>query len=84
MEEIINLEYKSNMDSLGRILIPSKVRKLLDLKQGDEVTLRYNNGALVLITPKESLKQLRYLLKKGKATKNHTQEFINLRKEDNL
>ena len=39
----------------GRLVIPAELRRLLRLKEGDEVTLIYEDDELRLLTPERAL-----------------------------
>ena len=41
-----------NMEPLGRIVIPSEIRRGLDLKTGDEVDI-YTNGDMIVLKKHE-------------------------------
>lgn len=43
------MEYKTQITKGGRLVVPAKLRKALQLEAGDEVVLRLEKGALRLI-----------------------------------
>jgi AbrB family looped-hinge helix DNA binding protein len=43
------MEYKTQITKGGRLVVPAKLRKALQLEPGDEVVLRLENGSLRLI-----------------------------------
>ncbi len=43
------MEFKVQMDSGGRIVIPSKLRKELNIQKGDDIVLRLENGSIRLV-----------------------------------
>ena len=43
------MEYKTRIAKGGRLVVPAKLRKALQLEAGDEVVLRLENGTLRLI-----------------------------------
>ncbi len=40
------MEYRVQIRSGGRIVLPSKLRKELQIKPGDEIILRLKNGSI--------------------------------------
>jgi len=47
------------MDSKGRVLIPSEVRKLLGLKRGSKLRVRVKEGRIILERPLPETKKIR-------------------------
>lgn len=43
------MEFKTQITKGGRLVVPAKLRKALQLEAGDEVVLRLENGSLRLI-----------------------------------
>ena len=43
------MEFKTHITKGGRIVVPAKIRKALQIETGDEVVLRLENGSLRLI-----------------------------------
>lgn len=55
---------KTTIDSNGRIPIPVKLRNLLNVKNGDEVILKYHNNEITITSYKHSLTNIRSLIRK--------------------
>ena len=43
------MEFKTHITKGGRLVVPAKLRKALQIEAGDEVVLRLENGSLRLI-----------------------------------
>ncbi|MBN1450292.1 MAG: AbrB/MazE/SpoVT family DNA-binding domain-containing protein [Anaerolineales bacterium] len=43
------MEFKTQITKGGRLVVPAKLRKALQIEAGDEVVLRLENGSLRLI-----------------------------------
>ena len=43
------MEFRTQISKGGRLVVPAKLRKALQLETGDEVVLRLENGSLRLI-----------------------------------
>lgn len=56
--------FKSYIDSNGRLAIPAKVRKKLQLHKGDEVTLKMSDSGLLVSTYHANIERAREILKK--------------------
>ncbi len=50
------MEFRVQMHSGGRFVLPSKLRKELQIKAGDEVMLRLENGSVRLIPLHQAVK----------------------------
>lgn len=55
--------FKSYIDNNGRLAIPAKVRKKLQLNKGDEVTIQLSNSNLVVSTYHSNIERAREILK---------------------
>jgi AbrB family looped-hinge helix DNA binding protein len=75
------LSQKSYIDRNGRLFIPAKIRKTLNLKPSDEVSLKYSDTELVVSTFQSNLEKARSMLDKYK-DKDILNEFKSLRQED--
>ncbi len=47
----------SKVDSLGRVLLPAKVRRQLSLRPGSQVILSFDNRKIEIKTPEQALKE---------------------------
>ncbi|WHA07575.1 AbrB/MazE/SpoVT family DNA-binding domain-containing protein (plasmid) [Candidatus Megaera polyxenophila] len=56
--------YKSYIDNNGKLAIPSKIRKYLHLKVGDEVTIKYSESELIVSTFHSNIEKARNILEK--------------------
>lgn len=43
------MEYKTQLKNSGRLVLPAKMRKALDIQPGDELVLRLENGSIRII-----------------------------------
>ncbi|WP_375319183.1 AbrB/MazE/SpoVT family DNA-binding domain-containing protein [Candidatus Tisiphia endosymbiont of Oplodontha viridula] len=57
---------KSYIDSNGRLAIPAKIRKKLQLKAGDEVSIKYKDSELIISTFHANIERARNILSKYK------------------
>lgn len=49
------METKTQLDKSGRILVPAKLRRSLDLQPGDEIVLRLEDGEIRLIPLRQAV-----------------------------
>ncbi len=49
------MEYMTQMNKNGRIVVPAKIRKALDLQPGDDIVLRLENGSIRLIPLRQAV-----------------------------
>jgi AbrB family looped-hinge helix DNA binding protein len=47
----------------GRIVIPAEIRRLMDIRSGDEVIMSYHDGELHIATRKQRLQQAKAIVK---------------------
>jgi AbrB family looped-hinge helix DNA binding protein len=68
----------------GRLVIPVKYRKAMQIKPGDELIVKLEDGELRLFQQKQALENLRKAFRKNrdKNIKNYTDEFLEFRKRD--
>ncbi|MCC8416860.1 MAG: AbrB/MazE/SpoVT family DNA-binding domain-containing protein [Rickettsia endosymbiont of Gnoriste bilineata] len=57
---------KSYIDSNCRLAIPAKIRKKLQLKAGDEVSIKYKGFELIVSTCHANIERVRNILSKYK------------------
>lgn len=69
MNSKMHLELKSTIGENGRMIIPSKIRKLLDLSSGDQVVFVYDNNELKLQPLKSAVVKFQELIKKHNKAK---------------
>lgn len=55
---------KSYIDKNGRLAIPSKIRKKLQLKAGDEVSIKCTDSELIISTFHSNIEKARNILNK--------------------
>jgi bifunctional DNA-binding transcriptional regulator/antitoxin component of YhaV-PrlF toxin-antitoxin module len=72
---------KTYIDSSGRIALSAKMRKILNLKVGDEVTIKCKNNELVITTFQANLSKARSILSKYNKL-DLANELKKLREED--
>lgn len=49
------MEIRTQMNKSGRIIIPSRLRKALEIQDGDEILLRLENGSIRLIPLRQAV-----------------------------
>ena len=59
-----NRTFKATVDSAGRILIPAKLRKVLDIEPGKDVTLTLNRDVLEIRSLDDAINQAQSLVRK--------------------
>lgn len=57
---------KSYIDNNGRLAIPAKIRQKLNLKVGDEVSMKFNDSELIISSFSSNIEKARNILKKYK------------------
>lgn len=72
---------KSYIDTNGRLAIPAKIRKKMNLNKGDEVTLKYSDSELVISTFHTNIEKARTILNKYPELELQ-KELTLMRKED--
>lgn len=74
---------KASIDSSGRILVPAKLRKALDLAPGDEVNLTIKGDVLEIRTLDDTISDAQALVRKYVPKKKSlVNELINERRAD--
>ena len=58
------MEYRVQMYSGGRFVLPSKIRKELQLKPGDELILRLENGTIYMLPLHQAVKIAQKIVRK--------------------
>ena len=58
------LRAKTKLNANGRIVIPAAVRKALDLRPGDELIMRVEDGELRLSTRRQALARARRMIRR--------------------
>jgi AbrB family looped-hinge helix DNA binding protein len=49
------MEIRTQISKGGRIIVPAKIRKALEIKAGDELVLRLENGSIRLIPLRQAV-----------------------------
>ena len=75
------LQNQSYIDNNGRLALSAQIRNKMNLKTGDKVLIKYEDGKLVVSTYHYNLESLRELTKQHCNTDLMT-ELQKLRKED--
>ena len=58
------LQAKAKLNANGRIVVPAAVRRALDLRPGDELIMRVENGELRLSTRRQALARARRMIRR--------------------
>ena len=76
------LQAKVKINANGRVVIPAAVRKALDLRPGDELLMRVEDGELRLSTRRQALARARRMIQRYiPADEDLTQSLIDDRRE---
>jgi AbrB family looped-hinge helix DNA binding protein len=57
------MQAKAKLNANGRVVIPAPVRKALDLRPGDELIMRVEDGELRLSTRRRALERARRMIR---------------------
>jgi AbrB family looped-hinge helix DNA binding protein len=78
------LEFNTIISDNGRVVIPASIRKELQLKSGDELIVTLSNEKdIIFHSPRQSLQKLQNIFK-SKNKKNLVDEFINMRRKEEI
>ncbi len=66
----------------GRIIVPVRYRKALNLHTGDELIIQLEEGEIRLFKQGSAVKNLQSLAKQKSKQRNHTDAFLIARKKD--
>jgi AbrB family looped-hinge helix DNA binding protein len=58
------MEFKVQVHSGGRVVLPSKLRKELNIQNGDEIVLRLENGSIRLVPLNQAIRIAQQSVKK--------------------
>lgn len=58
------MEYKTQITKGGRLIVPAKLRKALQIEAGDDVVLRLENGTLRLIPLHQAVRLAQEMVRK--------------------
>ncbi len=76
------LHAKAKLNANGRVVIPAAVRKALDLRSGDELLMRVEEGELRLSTRRQALARARRMIRRYiQSDEDLTQSLIDDRRE---
>jgi AbrB family looped-hinge helix DNA binding protein len=59
------LQAKAKLNANGRVVIPAAVRKALDLRAGDELIIRVEDGELRMSTRRQALARARRVIRES-------------------
>lgn len=76
-------EYKSHITENGRILLPAKCRKEMNLVGGDEVVIKVEDGVAKIFSLKMAVKQAQDKVNKYiKGKRSLSNELIKMRRKE--
>ena len=78
MEKEISL----NVDTSGRLAIPLKLRKQLNVPNGGQVLARFEKGEIHLRSRQKALEEAQQIVAKYCTSKDLVQELFDMRKEE--
>jgi AbrB family looped-hinge helix DNA binding protein len=79
------LQARAKLNANGRVVIPAAVRKALDLRPGDEVIMRIEDGELRLSTRRQALARARRMIRQYiPSDEDLTQSLIDDRRKEAL
>jgi AbrB family looped-hinge helix DNA binding protein len=64
LKELSIMEIRTNLTKNGRLLLPAKFRKALDLRPGDELILRLEKDSIQVIPLQQAVAQAQKLVRK--------------------
>lgn len=50
------MEYRTQISKSGRIVVPARLRKALEIQAGDEIVIRLEKGSICLIPLRQAVK----------------------------
>jgi AbrB family looped-hinge helix DNA binding protein len=78
------LEFRTKLESNGRVIIPAACRRQLHLEQGEELIMRIEDNELHLISLKHALKKAQSLTRKYAKKQSLVGLLKKMRKEDEV
>ena len=57
------MEFRTRISKNGGLILPAKFRKALEIKPGDEIVLRLENGSIRLIPLQQAVSQAQKIVK---------------------
>jgi AbrB family looped-hinge helix DNA binding protein len=77
------LQVRTKLTANGRVVIPAAVRKALDLRPGDELIMRVEDGELRLSTRRQTLARVRRMIRRYiPSDEDLTQSLIDDRRKE--
>jgi AbrB family looped-hinge helix DNA binding protein len=77
------LQVRAKLNANGRVVIPAAVRRALNLKPGDELIMRVEDGELRLSTRRQALARARRMIRRYiPSDEDLTQSLIDDRREE--
>ena len=77
------LQAKTKLNANGRVVIPAALRRALDLRPGDELIMRVEDGELRLSTRRQALARARRMIRHYiPSDEDLTQSLIDDRRKD--
>ena len=76
-------EIRTQLDVHGRVLIPAIIRKKMNLKPGDTLTLRATEEEIKMVSMKSVIREAQELIKKYKKPEESlVDSFIKMRRQE--
>jgi AbrB family looped-hinge helix DNA binding protein len=81
--KVLKMDFRVQIDSGGRFVLPAKIRKELHIKPGDDIVLRLENGSVNLVPLHQAVKLAQQTIRKyNPQGTSLVEDLIQARKEE--